>query len=249
MRHPSKYILAGLFFASHAFAIEPASGWYVSGFGGASYTPSIDFSISLLSSTPLPSSLSYDILANGGLEAGYRCDHFRFAGEVMYNQNPYDNLVINGLSIPGNTNSLTTFGFEGYTGILAGFFNVYYDFFSEESESNFVPYVGLGIGYANVRNQLQFYYNQLLLGENTESINGGIGQVIVGLNYFFNEQWAFGTDFRLMSTETLDFTHHTNFTSNIVTPNPFLTPVSQLNFNHHAAAASWNLALTYTFDE
>jgi opacity protein-like surface antigen len=110
--------------------------------------------------------------------------------------------------------------------LYAGLFNVYYDIFNtDEYETNFIPYIGLGIGYGGVQNQLKYYYNQVEFLNDKVSTGTAIGQAILGINYFFDESWSLGTDFRYMVTQKIQ------------------------PYDQRFKIITWNFVLNYTFDE
>jgi opacity protein-like surface antigen len=231
----SKGSIAGLVLASGVvFAAEPAEGWYAGFFAGPSYAPSVNFNINNpFSTNPLWGKLTYDVLANGGGQVGYRCYKFRYEGELVFNTNNFDSLSINNFTI-GNNQGARGLSIKGSTSLLAGLFNAYYEFYDEDySETKFVPYVGLGIGYAYVRNKLDFYYNSpqfnrvflLNSNNNSESSSAAIGQGILGLSYFFNDNVSLGTDLRYMSTRKIT------------------------RFDSRVEAVTWNFLMNFSFDQ
>lgn len=247
MNNLVKSTIASLVLAGNAFAADPANGWYLGGFGGASFAPSVNFDFQFpfltapstviptvitltgftLPTGRIPGKVTYNVLANGGIELGYRCNHFRYEAEFMYVDNTYKDLTIGRVEFPGYTSYLTGFGFKGNTAMYAGLFNLYYDFFSEDYETSFMPYVGLGIGYGNVQNTLSYYFSQIEFFTDKKSTNVPVGQIILGISYLFGDdaQWTLGTDFRYMITNKLQ------------------------NFNQRFSVVTWNFVLNYTFDE
>lgn len=221
-----KSALLGLALSTQAFAIEPSNGWYVGGFAGISFSPSVDFTIlNPFTTARIPGQISYDPLADGGINLGYRCSNFRFEGELVYNQNRYNKLRINQSYVPQLTDTQAGLAFKGNTQVFAGLFNVYYDLFYEDSDSNMVPYFGIGLGYGEVSNQLNFYFNQFQFIQDKENTALMVGQAILGLDYFFNEDWSLGADIRYLSSKKIE------------------------PYNHRAAFGAINLVLNYTFDE
>ncbi|MDP1604815.1 MAG: outer membrane beta-barrel protein [Legionella sp.] len=246
MNFLSKCGIAGLMFASSGvFAAEPAMGWYAGIFAGPSFAPSRKFDIysPFFTTTPLLGKLSYGVLANGGGQLGYRCNKFRFEGELVYNANNFDELTVNGFTITNNQER-PGLSIRGKTSFTAGLFNAYYEFYDEDySETQFVPYIGLGVGYAHIRNTLDFYYyspyyyiNRAVLinrNRNSESTNSAIGQAIIGINYFFNDSISLGTDFRYMSTGSIG-----TLDSRITSRNTSRVQVG-----------TWNFLLNFSFDQ
>lgn len=221
-----KSFLTGLLLTTQAFATEPSNGWYAGGFVGLSYAPSINFTIlNPFTAGRVPGEIKHDPLVNGGLNLGYRCLNFRFEGELLYNQNQFDKISINRSRIPRLTNERNNLAFKGNTQIYAGMFNIYYDIFYEDSDSNFIPYIGVGIGYGEVRNQIKFYFNQVEFINDKVNDSLLMGQAILGLNYLINDDWTLGIDLRYTSSEKIEL------------------------YNNRAAFGAVNLVLNYTFDE
>ena len=84
--------------------------------------------------------------------------------------------------------------------LVNGFFDLYTP--SDDNVTNIAPYIGLGIGYSYVQNNLTFQYNQTYLanGEFVQSYYALAGQAIVGVNYFMDDFTTIGLDFRAFST-------------------------------------------------
>lgn len=228
----SKAGITGLMFVSTAvFAVEPAEGWYAGFMLGPSYAPNIDRNISISNpfiTTTLPGSISYNILGNIGAQLGFRCNKFRYEGELNYNYNTFDKLKLGGFELTTDRN-LIGLNMKGHTDVSSALFNAYYEFYDEEySATKFVPYVGLGIGYAHVSSNLSLYYNGIELNraERSRSANAPVAQGILGISYFFTDTISLGTDLRYLST------------NNIKTFND-----SRVSF------ASWNLVMNFSFDK
>lgn len=217
----TKSSLIGFMLASSSvFAVEPAMGWYAGFMLGASYSPSQDFIIynSPFFQGPHVADVSYNILGNFGGQFGYRCNKFRYEAELVYNRNKVKDITINGLTLNKDPTTVTFPGgnnrgrIKGNTSMAAAFFNAYYEFYDEDyAETSFVPYVGLGIGYANVKNNLTFetWIEHQVNPNHTHyrnSVSGSapIGQAILGINYFFSDNVSLGTDFRYMKSKSIN---------------------------------------------
>ncbi|MBX9692712.1 MAG: complex I NDUFA12 subunit family protein, partial [Cyanobacteria bacterium] len=147
--------------------------------------------------------------------------------ELYFSQNDYNRITLNGFNIRENRR-FPALSMHGSTSLVAGLFNVYYEFYDEDySDTRWVPYVGLGLGYGSVRNELKFYYNAFLLnqGRNTNSVSTPVGQAILGINYFFTENLSLGTDARYIGTKKID------------------------TFDSTFSSANLNLLLNYSFDQ
>lgn len=232
-----KISLTGLMLASSAaFAVQPAMGWYAGLMLGASYPNGVNFTLNnpFVQFFPefqnIPASLSYNLGINGGAQAGYRCDKFRFEGELNYSYSSWDRLRLGYFRI-GHNNNVKGLNLNGKTGMFSGFFNVYYDIFDEENtDVTFVPYLGLGLGYAGIGSSVDFYLHNTQLNFLTvkQTNNAPIGQAMLGLNYFFTDNSSLGTDFRYMSTRNIKIidSRYSMWTWNLIYNYSFDTMVS-----------------------
>ncbi len=212
-----------LFLIGHnlAYAINPASGWYAGFIVGGSKAPDIDFNLV----TPIRDKLgreyvgqgilTHSILGNVGGQLGFRLDKIRLEGEFFYNNNPYSHLSLGRVNIPNassnNANNNDTlralqlinnpFTFQGYTNVYAMMLNGLYDFYIPDYTQNWVPYLGVGLGYASTENNINFLINgSSFPGSNiSDSKNNAAGQAIVGLSYYLNDLNALSLDIRYFS--------------------------------------------------
>ena len=226
-----KYAIAALALASSAsYAVEPAEGWYAGLLLGFSDAPSLTFNVNNpFAAVPLPAKLTYDIYGNAAAQIGFRCNKLRYEGEVVFNRNPYDRLTVGNFSIKNTRNNNGSgLGMKGNTSMIAGLFNAYYEFYDEDySATKWVPYAGLGIGYASIHNRLDFYVNSVLLNENRNSVtkSSAIAQGILGINYFFTDNVSLGSDLRYMTTKKISI------------------------YDSRVTAATWNLVMNVSFDQ
>jgi opacity protein-like surface antigen len=244
--------VSAMLLSSTTYAAEPDNGWYAGFIAGGSYIeginlnllnlPSLTF-VSLVPITLAPNPLipllptvvanstneiNYSVGGNGAIQVGYRwCENYRFEGELNFggskisevqfpvfgpirrHQNPY------GLSLTGST------------GMLAALFNAYYDFYTPGSDSNFVPYVGIGIGYAYFRTNfgLQQYGTYISGSRFKESTTAPVGQGILGVSYFIDETISVGADFRYLTSNNIN------------------------DFNGRVTMASLNFVMNFGFDQ
>lgn len=199
------------------YALDPVQGIYAGIFLGTSKARSVNISAAIPTyNTYGTGQLNYSWFGDIGGQVGYRMDQFRVEAELSYNDSPYNSLVfngvinsipINGITIPklGNPKhnvNATGFQMKGQTDIAALMFNGYYDNYTLFDQTCFVPYIGIGIGYASVLNKIQFYYsNTPITGADfSERRNAFAGQAIIGTNYFMDDFTSFGLDFRYLST-------------------------------------------------
>lgn len=243
MNNIYKVSFAGLFLASSSlFAVEPALGWYGGLFVGPSFASGTDVTISRI--TPADPffvfrpSISYNILVNLGAQVGYRCNKLRYEVELLYDVNTISKISRVPPDLDGVTISDTNV--KGQTWALGGLFNAYYEFYDlDYSETRWVPYVGLGIGYAQVNSSLDYQLaatpiipglTGATLQVNTVE-NTPIGQGIIGASYFMSDTSSIATDFRYYTSKlNIKNTHHTNFNSRV-------------------SGFSLNFVFNYTFDQ
>ncbi|STX28665.1 opacity protein-like surface antigen [Legionella beliardensis] len=208
--------IASTMLASSAiYAAEPDDGWYAGFMIGGSYLNNIDVNISTLplltiTTTTLPSNLTteftYKVGFNGGFQAGYRwCENYRFEGQLYINYNKLEKVqfpIIGPIRSHQNPLGLSV---SGNTGMLAGFFNAYYDFYTPGSATNVVPYAGIGIGYSYLRTKFNLYqFGNVITGTDfQESTTAPVGQGILGISYFFDDTISFGADFRYLTTNKI----------------------------------------------
>lgn len=213
-------------------ALNPTRGWYAGLIAGGSKPPVIDFDLrspidlrSELSPLNLRTGqgeLTYSVLGNVGGQLGYRMKQFRVEGEFLYNNNPYKHLKLGALDIPNAGSPATTiqqlsiesrtltqpFTFSGYTRTFAVMLNGFYDFYIPHYTEHVVPYVGLGIGYEQVKNSIAFFNNgnsgTSFATSNSsgfhQDINNFAAQGIVGLSYFVTDYTSFSFDYRYLSS-------------------------------------------------
>lgn len=208
-----KYLAAALLFliGSTAFALNPVPGWYAGITVGATYAAPMNFNFANpLTGTVTPARLVYSVFGNIAGQAGYRCNHYRFEGELMLNNNNYNNITVNGVKIDIASPFSTSIGQKGQTTTGAILFNAYYDLFSANGAetsgfSNFAPYVGLGIGYATIRNNIKFYSNDVYISGSSQSTKATspAAQGIIGVNYFLDDFTTIGVDYRHFGTKSV----------------------------------------------
>lgn len=229
MKFLSKLGITSLMLASSSLmAAEPAMGWYAGFMLGPSTASSNNITVQnppvSLGFAPITGDLSYNILGNFGAQLGYRCNKFRYEGELVFNRNNLKDFTVNGITFDSNSEDRI----NGNTTTGAALFNVFYEFYDEDNaETAFVPYFGLGIGYANVKNTLTFTPRRFPEVEfkNTASGNAAIGQAILGFSYFFNDNVSLGSDLRYMKSQTIN------------------------DFNSSISVGSWNFLMNFSFDQ
>ena len=219
-------LLTLLLCSSAAYSLNPIPGLYAGLIVGGSKAPDINFNVI----TPIQDLsgqgqdlsgqgvITYSVLGNIGGQVGYRINQLRVEGGFIYNNNSYSHMEVGGINIP-NSNSLQTsstsnpFTFSGYTNTYAVMFNGIYDVYIPNYTDNVVPYVGLGVGYEHVENNLIIYNNGATTPNSVISryTNNFAGQAIVGLSYFVTDYTSWSLDFRYLSA--LRSTEDTTFNS------------------------------------
>lgn len=199
---------AGLCLLSQSLlAANPLKGWYAGLVFGGAYPNGVHFTATNpFTNMPVSNTLSYSLGGSIGGQLGYRCDQFRVEIEGLFNSDPYskltigDNLVIKryDTAIGGIPVHL-----KGNTQIYTGILNGYYDFYQMDSEMNFVPYVGLGVGYAYTSNQFKLYNFGEPVFYTDKTNSSALGQAIVGAQYFVDDTVSVGLDYRFIALSNL----------------------------------------------
>lgn len=237
MKHSNKLMIAGLLASSmNSFAVTPLEGWYGGFMIGASFIPKLEFVTSnpFRNNTYFPNTntinlndiVTYHVGMDGGAQAGYRYCNFRFEGQLLYSWNPIGSISINGnvfkryqrqtgFNLIQNPGALPYFpSISGNTNLGAGLFNVFYDFYNEDDDPSFIPYLGLGIGYGQTINRLSYSYPHDINTINpasrvpysyTYKLNKGtpVGQVILGAAYYYSDDVSYAIDYRYLTARTI----------------------------------------------
>lgn len=213
----------GVTVSSSVFSVEPVQGLYLGLLGEISHAtpnPSLNFTINQVSfSGPGQISLS-PIGGGGGFSIGYRMNRVRLEGEFLFNINNYGELQVGSCTLvspnvvspqgvcPSAISNSTGvgLGFNGNAIGLYGLFNVFYDFLSNDTNVNFYPYVGLGLGGAIIKNTANFETNNFSTTTTPVSFsastsnNGFAAQGIIGIGYYMDDFATIGLDLRYTST-------------------------------------------------
>jgi opacity protein-like surface antigen len=160
-----------------------AEGWYVTGSAGASFSEDLDASRAGLDFTE---SVDTGFLLSGAL--GYTYGPWRLEGEVVYTQNDIDTLSVSGRSTTAN----------GDISTLAGMANAYFDL---PVNARLVPYVGGGIGLADVSlNDLAA--DGVFVADDSEAVFAL--QVKAGITYQFSPQVEAMFGYRFFDTDEFE---------------------------------------------
>lgn len=214
-------IVANLLISSTTFAINshPVDGIYLGLLAGISHGPNNDRVSFVEDAQRFTGTVSYSpIGAGGGGVFGYKISNFRGEIEVLYNRISTGPLTIDpggctleninietpsGLCTPGVYDRFQAkgLGYEGSSTVTYGLFNFYYDIFTQESHTDLFPYIGIGIGGANIRNFSNFVNTNTAHSHGSNvTFNAPAVQGILGLGFFMDDfTWA-GMDLRYAST-------------------------------------------------
>lgn len=213
--------------SAHAF-INPEPAWYGGLIVGANYAANVPFTYVNTSGVVEPGQLGHNIMGSIGGQIGYRwCDNYRAEAEFFFNNSPYSYLRLGDVTIHSPKTS-PDLRLKGKTDSGIGTFNIFYDIFGDFS-SQVVPYIGIGAGYAYLKSEINFYYNDTLVtAEEYDSIvgavptkrskSGPVGQAIVGVSYYLDDFSYFALDGRyLVSAEQTIINQQERRASNEVT--------------------------------
>lgn len=223
MRQMIKFgFILGLAATSNAFCADPVQGIYLGLLGQLSYAPNTNLGVTLPDGNTYNGSVKLSVIGGGGgASLGYKIKNFRLEGEFLFNLNNYGSFNTGSCTLispdvlgpNGNCSAFieqTGLGFNGYTAGIYGLFNTFYDFLSSDPNVNFVPYLGLGLGGAIIKNHALFHSNNQcislgtcspIVSQTVDTSNNGFAiQGIVGFNYYLDDFTTLGLDFRYLST-------------------------------------------------
>jgi opacity protein-like surface antigen len=164
-------------------------GWfdrlYISAGGGLGMQTDLDGS----TSTTAGYTIEFDpgFAAQGAIGA-HIGENFRLEGEVAYRMADYDQASAAG----------TTVTPSGDIKIATAMGNLYYDI---HLESSFVPYIGAGIGVAQLKSTAATI--GALTATEKDATELGF-QIMLGAAYEFNQTWSAGVDARYIGTSDAD---------------------------------------------
>lgn len=179
-------LLSASFLASTlTYAATPVDGLYTRVFGGYTYLPD---NVSNTAYGFVRNTVSYEGGYNAGASFGYQSHPLRYEMEYTYLSANTDGFDMNYIPQTGVTGS-------SYANLLMA--NIYYD--APELVSSIVPYLGVGIGYANLHTTLNS------TGPNgftsfSASDNEFAYQATAGLTYNFAENYGAHLGYRYAAT-------------------------------------------------
>jgi len=170
----------------------------------------------------------YDPGFNAGIALGYDFGDFRAEGELAYHRNDLNTITAGAVSVPG----------EGAVSALSIMANGYYDFSSRRSfrsrnssrsnNSLLVPYLGLGVGVANVEADM--------------SIPGFGGQFVDDSAIVLAYQFMAGVGFNISSKTTLTVGYRY-----FATGDPNLNDLSGARFDSEYQSHNINVGIRLAF--
>ncbi len=163
------------------------NAWYVAGGLGASFPNDVDIT---QAGTTLTTELDTGILATGAFGRSFDNQIFRAEAEVLYNTNDVSALNVSGVG------SVIAGGDISTLGLMV---NGYYDI---DTNSKWRPYIGGGIGGANVSINSLSSLGVLIADDDTTVF---AYQVKVGVAYEFTQALAGTLGYRFFATEDADF--------------------------------------------
>ena len=179
------FVSVALLATQIATAATPIDGWYSSLFGGLAYVPN---NINKTYYGYTRNNASYENGYNAGGSLGFKNHPMRYEAEFTYISAQIDKFKIN--AIPQT-------GISGYSNAGLAMANVFYDF--PEMLAAIQPYLGIGIGYAQVKAKLN---SSGPYGWTTYSGSNNVFayQAAAGLTYNFSENYALNLGYRYVST-------------------------------------------------
>jgi len=194
-----RFLTLGLFSCFSAYSAMPIDGLYSTAFGGLSLvTPNIDVTYKNV----YLNQSNYNSGFDAGAALGYKSAIWRYEVEVTY----FD-ATINQIALDRVVDSTP----QGYNDGVLGFLNILLDI--PVSATNLIqPYIGAGIGYAWIQNDVTNTSNTLQFNPNNYAL---AYQGTAGLIYNFAENWSMSASYHFMSTTHIN-TLGSNFQTSLV---------------------------------
>lgn len=169
-----------------ASAAVPVDGWYTSVFGGYTYIPPNIYNFAY---GVFRDEVGYNNGYNAGGRVGYQSNPIRYEVEYTYLRAETKHF---------NLNFITQLGVTGFTAANLIMANIYYD--CPEMLPAISPFIGLGIGYANLKAELDsigpFFPSYFSTTDSAFAYQG-----TVGLTYNFSENYAANLAYRYVATD------------------------------------------------
>lgn len=198
------------------FALNPINGFYGGLLGELSHGPSNDDIVFREDGQVFHGKVDYSSISGGaGFMLGYRYNHGRLEGEFLYNHTSTGPVTVGTCTIESVNVTTPTglcpagayddfkakaLGYSGSSTAMFGLFNLIWDFYSEEHQSEVAPYLGVGFGMASIKNGSSFVTTTTGYSHgNIQSGSGSAYQGILGVSYYMDDFTWCSVDYRYLS--------------------------------------------------
>lgn len=222
-------IISNLLLSTTSFALNPVQGFYVGLIGEVSRGPSSSDEVFTFTTAGItvPGKVSYSPISGGaGATFGYKFRHFRLEAEILYNRistGPFEvgSCTLQSSNVETPTGACPAWIYDralGYNGSSAAFYgmaNAFWDFFSYENNSPTVPFIGVGLGKAQIKTGSNFTntISDATIGA-TRTNSSTAAQGIIGVSYFMDDYAWVALDYRYLTTNSLSAVNKNRYTLN-----------------------------------
>lgn len=223
-------LISTLLLSQSAHATNPIQGFYGGVLAEISHGPS-NYPLTFVNNNLVFGGIVNNSAVGGGGAGviGFRIQNVRLEGEILVNYVSAGTLSLGtctlqspavvtptGLCAPVLQDNAV--GFNGSNTAGFGFINAFYDFMSYDTEQTLIPYIGIGIGGAQLKKSVNFInttttVDRVSVGHSVLS-RSTAGQAIVGISFFLDDYaWA-GMDYRYVTTNTLEDNNNSRYALN-----------------------------------
>lgn len=226
------FLCLGLLISHSAtYALNPVEGFYAGLLVEGSHGPSNDHVVFEEDNMLFAGTVDYSAISGGGgAMLGYKYRHIRLEGEILYNHISTGPLTVGTCTLQ-SINIITptglcpesdydhfkskALGYKGSSAAIYGLINAYWDFFSYEGETVLIPYIGVGVGEAKIKNSNNIVNTRTSLSHGQSiSTTENAGQGIVGLGYYMDDYSWITLDYRYLTTQNKANTRDKKYTLN-----------------------------------
>lgn len=181
---------------------SPKQCWYGGITLGVSKAKTVDFFFrNPITKIDQVGNMQYAGYGDIGGQLGYRIDQFRVEGQLLYNYSPYTKLTTPTNVFLGRKDT-PPFQLKGYTGIAAFMLNGYFDFMSMNAPSGLYPYLGAGVGYADVMNKFSFRHDpKNVITKHPKNYGSPAVQGIIGLGNYLDDFTSINLEYHYLTTK------------------------------------------------
>lgn len=186
-------------------ALARDGAWYVGGEFGAMITEDTDttFTPGLGAGTTGTINIGFTEGFDGGGFVGYDFGAFRVEAEVAYKQADVEDLLTNGITVPGDNGTTRIYtGGNGSVSILSGMINGLLDFGDEDGLSGFVG-GGVGVARVDVNNITAFTNTGAILDDSDTRF---AWQLVAGVRQALSRTVDIHLKYRFFNVDELEFT-------------------------------------------